>query len=132
MNGPGGSGPLRTVAVLACIASLGCGTIFGSTSQTLPVVTDPPGAEVVDMPSGASFVSPTELVLSKRETHRLIISKDGYQTVEFALRREVRFLWWALGAFTLGLGIAVDGISGALVDIKPAEIYVVMEPVEAE
>ena len=71
-----------------------------------------------------------DVVFSKRDTHHLTISKNGYQTVEFRLRREVRPLWWILGAFTLGLGIAIDALTGALVDIRPAEIYVVMETVE--
>ena len=124
------SRPAQILATLSCIASLGCGTVFGSTSQLVPVVTDPPGAQIVDMPSGDSFVSPADLVLSKRDTHRIVISKDGYETVEFRLRREVAARWWILGAFTLGIGIAIDGMTGALVDIKPAEIYVALEPTE--
>jgi hypothetical protein len=118
------------VAAFSCLVSVGCGTIFGSTSQLVPVVTDPPGAQIVDMPSGDSALSPAELLLSKREGHRIVISKPGYETVKFSLRREVRARWWILGAFTLGLSIAIDAMTGALVDLKPAELYVVLEPIE--
>lgn len=115
------------VALLS-ISILGCATIFGSTSQLVTVETDPKGAQVVDYPSGDSFVSPAELKLSKRKTHRIVISKDGYGTVEFELRREVQPHWWVMGAFTLGLSIAIDGLTGALVDITPDYIYVALEP----
>ena len=86
------------------------------------------GAQVVDYPSGDSFVSPVKLELSKRSTHRIVISKDGYRTVEFALRREVQPHWWVMGAFTLGLSIMIDALTGALVDITPDYIYVPPEP----
>ena len=32
-----------------------------------------------------------------------------------------------MGAFTLGLSIAIDGLTGALVDITPSYIYVPLE-----
>ena len=116
------------LAALFSLGILGCATVFGSTSQLVTVETDPEGARVVDYPSGDSFVSPVEIELDKRTTHRLVISKDGYRTVEFKLRREVQPHWWVMGAFTLGLSIAIDGLTGALIDIKPDYIYVPLEP----
>ncbi len=116
------------VAVLTSFGLLGCATIFGSTSQVVTVETDPVGAQVVDYPSGDSFVTPVKLELSKRESHRIVISKVGYRTVEFALRREVQPHWWVMGAFTLGLSIAIDAMTGALVDITPDYIYLPLEP----
>ena len=110
------------------IGNSGCATIFGSTSQHVTVETSPAGAQVVDQPSGESFTSPVVMELSKRDQHRIVISKDGYQTVEVQLKREVQPHWWILGAFTLGLSIIIDAISGALVDITPDYLYVPLEP----
>jgi hypothetical protein len=53
---------------------------------------------------------------------------DGYKVVEVELKREVQPHWWILGAFTLGLGIIVDALTGALVDITPDYIFVPLEP----
>ena len=115
------------LTALSLFGVFGCATVFGSTSQLVTVETDPEGAQVVDYPSGETFVSPVKLSLSKRKTHRIVISKEGYQTVEFGMRREVQPLWWVLGSFTLGLSIAIDALTGALVDITPDYIYVPLE-----
>ena len=119
----------QVLIILWSIASFGCATVFGSTSQEISVETDPQGAKIEDFPSGTTAVSPAKLVLSKRMTHRIVISKEGYQTAEIGLRREVALRWWIMGAFTLGVSIAIDALTGALFDIRPDYVFV---PLEAE
>ena len=122
----------RALVALSTIASLGCATMFGSTTGVVAVETDPAGARIEVHPSSTTAVSPAKLELSKRQSHRVVISKDGYRTVELGLRREVAFVWWFLGAFTLGVSIGIDLLTGAIFDIRPDYIFVPLEPEPAE
>ncbi len=117
----------QVLIILWSIASFGCATVFGSTTQEISVKTDPQCAKIVDLPSGVTAVSPAKLSLSKRETHRLVISKEGYRTAEIGLRREIPLHWWVMGAFTLGVSFAIDALTGAWFEIRPDYVFVPLE-----
>ena len=116
--------------VLGSSLLVGCATMFGSTSQKVFVTSDPIGAIVVDSATGESFVCPVVIIMSKRESHTLTFRKEGYRQVDFSLRREASVKWWVIDAFTLGIGNIVDATTGALFDIAPPKVYVVLEKEE--
>ena len=121
---------LQVAASVAVFAHFACATILVGTKQVVPVNTDPSGAEVYDSGSGLTSVTPVDITMSKRSSHTLIIEKESYERVVIQMRRDVSYAWWVAGVFTLGLGIIVDAATGALFDIHPKHVYVVLEPLE--
>jgi hypothetical protein len=52
---------------------------------------------------------------------------DGYEAQEIYIRSEASILWWYIDILTLGIGNAIDAITGGLFDLKPERVRVVFE-----
>jgi hypothetical protein len=113
------------------LASAGCATIFSGTTDTVTVTSDPDGATVTDRATPDTYSTPAAIKMSKRSRHVLTVSMDGYESQIVSLRRDTNVGWWIADALTLGLGNAIDAGTGALFDINPARIHVVLEPVRS-
>ncbi|WP_155931131.1 hypothetical protein [Methylomonas sp. 11b] len=117
---------LRSAFLL--LALNGCGTLFGGLTQDIKLTSDPPNAQVIDTDTGVKYNTPVIVSLEKSISHSLEFSKEGYKTEVVPLRREVRFVWWFLDAFSLGVGNLIDAASGGLFDIKPEQVHVALDP----
>jgi hypothetical protein len=118
------------LAVIMMFALNGCGTVFGGLSQDVKLSSDPPNAQVIDTGTGLRYSTPVTVSLKKSSSHSLEFSKDGYKTEVVPLRREARFLWWFLDAFSLGLGNLIDAATGGLFDIQPDQVHIALDPVK--
>ena len=116
-------------AVIMMLALNSCGTVFGGLSQDVKLSSDPPNIQVIDTDTGLKYSTPATVSLKKSRSHSLEFSKEGYKTEFVPLRREARFLWWFLDAFSLGLGNLIDAATGGLFDIKPDQVHVALDPV---
>ena len=119
----------RLALVGSCCVQLGCGTLLGDRKQFITVTSNPSGAEVTDQGSGESFTTPGQIELPRKEAPTLIVAKQGYRESVVYLRREPVITWLLLdGLLTLWLGAIVDANTGALYELDPAHVYVVLEP----
>ena len=72
---------LAAMLGLTCVGT-GCATIRGD-KQKMTIETDPAGANLVV--DGQKFTTPAEVVLKRKDTHRITVDKDGYRPIAFNL-----------------------------------------------
>ena len=72
---------LAAMLGLMCVGT-GCATIRGD-KQKLMIETDPAGANLVV--DGQKFTTPAEVVLKRKDAHRITVEKDGYRPIAFNL-----------------------------------------------
>lgn len=72
---------LALVAMVGLVfAGVGCATIRGD-KQKMTISSDPTGARLtVD---GQQYTTPAEVLLKRKDTHRVTVEKDGYQPIAF-------------------------------------------------
>ena len=123
---------------LTLIASLlvfwNCATIMTGSKQDIGVRSEPSGAKVSITTIGglpiASGNTPGSFNLKKGKEYVVIVEKDGYQKQEVYLGKA--FNMYVIGNILCGgiPGLIVDGLSGALFNIEPEELYVTMQLVD--
>jgi len=128
---PAAQGRLLGLVALA-IASSGCATVVGGTTQEVFVETDPAGAEckVDRLGANVGVVKPTPgrvNVSRSKETMVVSCTLDNYEQANETLSS--KFTGATLGNVLLGgiVGIAVDAASGAN-NKYPERVTVIMTP----
>ena len=88
----------RVIILSLVFVTIGCGSIANSSSQKIPVVTDPSGAMVIsDCGHGPKEHGPTPVVVkvSRKADHCIItVTKDGYDEESVILKRELSGWVW--------------------------------------
>ena len=109
----------------------GCATIVKGTTQSIPVNSDPTGAEVV-VNNNVLGTTPTQIKLKRKSDHQVLIRKDGYNTTTMPVLRSVGGAVWGnvLAGGLIGWG--VDATSGAQYNLSPETIFVVLRPATDE
>ena len=78
---------MRKVIIAVVMLSVpicgGCATLLRGTRQTLSFRTIPSEAEITI--DGKSYTSPVEVELRRKSVHQVIVSKEGYRTLKFAI-----------------------------------------------
>jgi hypothetical protein len=105
----------------------GCATIFRGTTQQITVDSDPRGATIRHLGTGETWTAPVELRLPRGDRHDFLATLDAHEPAQFQLRSEANVGWWIADAFTLGIGNLVDALTGALFDLSPERVHVVLE-----
>lgn len=120
---------LRITAVLALAVSVaGCGTLFGGTTKNISVTSAPSAATITTQPGTATFTTPTTLVLERKNSYTLIARRDGYNEVQFQIRRSMRTGPLILDILFTGLiGVIVDAVTGGWYDLQPEDVSLVLE-----
>ncbi len=108
-----------------CLSS--CATIINGTRQKIVVTSTPAGAVVTD---GVNcWITPTEVILKRRDEHRLFIWKPGYNVACVQLKHSVSPV--IIGNMLLPggfLGVAIDLADGAEFNLVPERIDVTLQP----
>ena len=124
---------LLCVFAAACLLGSGCATVTRGSKDVLVIESDPPNAEV-ELSTGESGTTPTSFKLPRRSSIVVTISKPGYETVSVNVNSVVADGGAAgmAGNVLLGgiIGAAVDGASGAALNLSPNPVEVTLEPVE--
>jgi hypothetical protein len=111
----------------------GCATVQRGTKMDIPVASSPSRAEVT-LSTGQRGITPVTFTLKRNETVQVVISKEGYQTRYFTLSPKVSLAGVATGSMNLILGgvvgIGIDAISGANLDLSPNYVYATLTPNE--
>ncbi len=109
--------------VITLVLLAGCATITDGPNQEVSLFSVPPGASVsIDgMPRG---VTPTSVVLRKKQSHYVTFSKECYQPIEKDFVRNFRFGKWFFGNFFVWEipGMIIDLASGSAYEIRPSNI----------
>ena len=116
------------VAVVAYVGGAGCATIIDGSTQTMTFDSHPKGAEVV-IDGIARGVTPVTMEVERKETHNIVIRKEGYDKHVFDMRAEFNPMF--LGNFCTGglPGSTTDAASGAIHRYSPNSYYFTLEPI---
>lgn len=108
---------------LACLLALSsCATLFTKGVATIPVTSNVSDAEVYV--NGAFMgVTPLELELKTKDSYKIDVSKDGYNTQTFQVTKHLKWGWQVLDLATYGIGNVVDLIMADGYYLKPTEIH---------
>jgi hypothetical protein len=117
----------RTVATFAAVASVlllsSCGVMNGGRTKLIAVSSTPAAATVTTQPATGQFVTPTTLVLSRKNAYTLIVRKEGYLQSNFRIRKVRRqgilISDIVLGMFTVFVPVIVDASTGGWWDLLP-------------
>lgn len=117
---------MRPFLLLATLlVASGCGTIVNGSNQDVSFVSTPIGATVtVDgMDLGAT---PTIVSLSRKSTHTVAFSLDGYQPQSMIINRSVS--GWAFGNILFGglIGLVVDLSTGGMYKLTPDQVQMAL------
>jgi hypothetical protein len=120
----GGKKILFAIILLAAAAyAQGCATIMHGSTQQVTVTSRPMGANVL-VDGGLRYKTPAILSLSRKESHTVEISYDGYQTETVDIKRVTSGAVY--GNILAGglIGYAVDSSSGGAYRLEPEQISV--------
>jgi hypothetical protein len=102
-----------------------CGSIIHGTSQDISINSQPVGAQI-KIDSMSHGVTPTTVALSRKTSHRVELSKSGYQPYEVVVQP-------TLSSATVGnvffggiIGLAIDSSNGAANNLVPDKIDAVL------
>ena len=71
--------PSAALVVIVCAGLSGCATAIHGTSQNIPILSDPTGAKIT-VDGNVIGTTPTEVKLSRKTDHLVVVEKDGYET----------------------------------------------------
>lgn len=120
---------IRAIFLLIILGLVsGCATVVKGTTQSIPVNSDPAGAEVL-VNNNVLGVTPTQIKLKRKEDHQVMIRKEGYASATVPVLKSVGGAVWGnvLAGGLIGWG--VDATSGAQYNLSPETIYVTLRPV---
>jgi hypothetical protein len=122
------------MTVGVAIASLGlgsCATIMYGTHQNIRFNSIPAGA-TVRVEGYPEIVTPGEIELWRKRSCVAVIQKEGYREVRVPI--SVDFNHFALtNILTGGIpGVMIDAFDGAMGELKPESVDVVLEPLLPE
>lgn len=99
-----------------------CATVFKGGNQSVPVSSDPQGAEVLI--NGISYgVTPLTLDLEVDRQYTLVLRQGG-QEETFFLRSEIGTLWIILDVVSGLVPVIIDAATGDWYELEPGEVFV--------
>jgi maltose-binding protein MalE len=127
---------LRALFVAAIAAlSAACATVTRGTKEAWTVESEPSGARVTTNLDGVSCAAtPCTFKIPRKSEFTVQITKDGYKPVNTQVTNQVANAGAAgmAGNVLVGgvIGIGVDAVSGAMLELKPNPLHVVLEKAE--
>lgn len=114
--------------LIALYLLTGCATVIKGRTQTVPVSSDPTGAEIIvnQIPMG---VTPSQLELRRKDDHLITLRKDGYAPASVPVLKSVGGAVW--GNILAGgiIGWGVDATTGAQYNLSPETVFVRLRPI---
>ena len=113
--------------VLACLVQ-GCATLLNGPYQTIPLSSEPPGAET--LVDGQRFETPVNVRLHRSRTHTVTFVKAGYERADVTLMQEetsllgLNLFFYILLPPLIVVGPLIDYLSGSAYELTPAAVSV--------
>jgi hypothetical protein len=127
---------LKLAAMVAMVGLVpACATITRGTTQAFVVESSPPGASVKATNGFTCPATPCKFNMPRKDSFTVTVSKDGYetQTAEVLSNMSGGGTAGMLGNVLVGgfIGIGVDATSGALNDLAPNPLVMILKPLSA-
>ena len=102
---------IRGVALALLLAAGGCATVIKGSHQTVPMASDPPGADVL-VDGALVGQTPLKVEMKRKKDHLVTIQKTGYKPESVAVVKDVGGAVW--GNIIAGglIGWGVDASTG--------------------
>ena len=113
---------------------LGCASATRGTTESISIVSTPPGAtaDVSGLDNPTACVTPCVVQVKRNADITVSINKPGYEPQVIPLTKEVAGAGGAGFAGNVlvggGVGMAVDAVTGAAMDHKPNPVKVTLQP----
>ncbi len=106
----------------------GCATLIKGPSQSIPVSSEPPAADIL-LDGKLVGQTPTTLALKRDNNYLIIIQKTGFEQQSVPVVKDIGGVVWGnvLAGGLVGWG--VDAASGAQYNLLPASVSVKLVPV---
>ncbi len=120
-----------TIALAACVALAcsSCATLFQGTTEEVMVASDPDAAQVT-VNDGRSGPTPFSMRVPRSEDLQIHVAKVGYTPYDMTDTSHVEWGYLVSDLFFTGLiGLAVDGIDGAMFYHNQAMVTAHLDPV---
>ncbi|MDP3658884.1 translation initiation factor 2 [Phenylobacterium sp.] len=128
---------IRFAAATALGFSLGaCATITRGTTTSFVVESTPPGATVRTSSGFSCPATPCVFKMPRKDPFEVTASKAGYKNASSYVRTQIAGAGGAgmAGNIIFGgiIGVGVDATSGAMNDLSPNPLHIVLEKKDAE
>ena len=116
---------IKLTAILVTLTLLltSCATVFKGGTQTVPVNSEPPGAEII-IDNVSYGTTPTSIRLDVDRSYAILLRSPTGEERTFQLRNEIGTLWIILDVVTGLVPIIVDAATGDWYELKPGEVFV--------
>lgn len=115
------------LTIIALSLLSGCATVVKGRTQTVPISSDPSGAEIIlnHVPMG---ITPAQLELRRKNDHLITLQKEGYAPASVPVLKSVGGAVW--GNILAGglIGWGVDATTGAQYNLSPETVFVRLRP----
>jgi len=128
---------LARLSVAACaLAGLSaCATVTRGTTEAFTVESTPPGAKVKTSNGYTCDATPCTWKMARKSEFSVEVSKPGYKTATAQVTNQIAGAGAAglAGNVIVGgiIGIGVDAVSGAALELKPNPMHITLEPTTA-
>jgi len=106
----------------------GCASVVKGTTQSIPVASDPSGADIL-IDGKVMGQTPKTLALKRKGTYVLIIQKPGFEQQSVPIVRNIGGAVWGNALIGGLVGWGVDAASGAQYNLSPESVAVKLLPV---
>ena len=123
---------ILTACLTACaLLTCSCATLFQGTNEEIMVASDPSGAQVA-VNDGRSGITPYSMKVNRNEDLQIHVSKVGYSPYDEADASHIEWGYLVSDIFFTGLiGLAVDGLDGAMFYHNQAMVTAHLDPLQA-
>ena len=122
---------LRLAGLATAWMLSGCATVLHGTSQSVEIVSTPPGATALILPGNQAVTTPATVRLERLRAYTVRLTFAGHEVETVFLDRVASGAIY--GNLVLGgvIGISVDASNGAAFQLVPEKVEVTMRPVRA-
>jgi PEGA domain len=119
-------------SLLAVVFASSCATLFQGTHEEIMVESDPPGAQV-SVNDGRNGTTPYSMKVSRDDDVNIHVSKPGYAPMDVSDESHMEWGYFISDFFFTGLiGLAVDGLDGAMFYHNQTMVSAHLEPIYAQ
>jgi hypothetical protein len=114
------------IAALAAVGLLlnGCATLIHGSHQTIPITSDPPGAQLNI--GGSQYITPADVSLARDQEYQAVVTKPGYETQTMEIHSS--FSAATLVDLIFIIPWAVDLADGAAYSLEPETVQLHLQP----
>jgi hypothetical protein len=119
-------------SLLAVVFASSCATLFQGTHEEIMVESDPPGAQV-SVNDGRNGTTPYSMKVGRDDDVNIHVSKPGYSSTDISDESHMEWGYFISDFFFTGLiGLAVDGLDGAMFYHNQTMVSAHLEPIYAQ